>query len=76
MGVEMKKEIVYDFVCDTAVAVAAEIGTDPEELTDTAIQMLVEQLLTGQAEVNCDNIYDPTTGLYGHPDNYQEFNKS
>ena len=77
VGVEMKKEIVYDFVCDTPVSVVAEIGTDPSELTEIAAQMLLGEILLRRVDMSCDNVYDPTTGLYGHPDNvYEEFNKS
>jgi hypothetical protein len=65
----MTKHIVFDFVCDTAVAVVAECGTNPEELKTEAIQKLIQQLVLGQAEVHCDNVYDPDTGLYGHPEN-------
>lgn len=67
----MSKVVVFDFVCDTAVAVAADLGTDPndEYLRQEAIQKLIQQLSSGQAEVHCDNVYDPDTGLHGHPDN-------
>ena len=68
----MTKHIVFDFVCDTAVAVVAECGTNPEELKTEAIQKLIQQLVLGQAEVHCDNVYDPDTGLYGHPENIYE----
>ena len=68
----MTKHIVFDFVCDTAVAVVAECGTNPEELKTEAIQKLIQQLVLGQAEVHCDNVYDPDTGLYGHPENVYE----
>ena len=60
-----KKDIVFDFVCDTA-------GTNPDDLREQAIQKLIEQLSSGQAEVHCDNVYDPDTGRYGHPDNVYE----
>ena len=69
---EQMKTIVFDFVCDTAVAIVAEAGTDPDSLVDQAIQKLIDQLSSGQAEVNCDNVYDPDTGRYGHPDNIYE----
>ena len=67
----MSKVVVFDFVCDTAVAVAADLGTDPnsEELKLEAVQMLIQKLVLGQAEVHCDNVFDPDTGLHGHPDN-------
>ena len=68
----MTKHIVFDFVCETAVAVVAECGTNPEELKTEAIQKLIQQLVLGQAEVHCDNVYDPDTGLYGHPENVYE----
>ena len=68
----MTKHIVFDFVCDTAVAVVAECGTNPEELKTEAIQKLIQQLVLGQAEVHCENVYDPDTGLYGHPENVYE----
>jgi hypothetical protein len=68
----MTKDIVFDFVCDTAVAIVADCGTDPEELKTEAIQKLIQQLVLGQAEVHCDNVYDPDTGLYGHPENIYE----
>ena len=68
----MTKHIVFEFVCDTAVAVVAECGTNPEELKTEAIQKLIQQLVLGQAEVHCDNVYDPDTGLYGHPENVYE----
>ena len=68
----MTKHIVFDFVCDTAVAVVAECGTNPEELKTEAIQKLIQQLVLGQAEVHCDKVYDPDTGLYGHPENVYE----
>ena len=68
----MTKHIVFDFVCDTAVAVVAECGTNPEELKTEAIQKLIQQLVLAQAEVHCDNVYDPDTGLYGHPENIYE----
>jgi hypothetical protein len=68
----MTKHIVFDFVCDTAVAVVAECGTNPEDLKTEAIQKLIQQLVLGQAEVHCDNVYDPDTGLYGHPENVYE----
>ena len=38
----MTKDIVFDFVCDTAVAVVAECGTNPEELKTEAIQILIQ----------------------------------
>ena len=64
----MSKDIVFDFVCDTAVAIVAECGTNPEELKTEDIQKLIQHLVSGQAEVHCDNVYDPDTGLYGHPE--------
>ena len=67
-----KKDIVFDFVCDTAGAIVAEAGTNPDDLREQAIQKLIEQLSSGQAEVHCDNVYDPDTGRYGHPDNVYE----
>jgi ABC-type amino acid transport substrate-binding protein len=56
----MSKVVVFDFVCDTAVAVAAELGTDPNDecLRQEAIQRLIQQLSSGQAEVHCDNSSD------------------
>lgn len=64
----MAKEVVYDFVCDTAVAVHASEGTNPEELTVYAVQAFIQQFLDGQMNVYCDNIYDPETGHHSKPD--------
>ena len=42
----MSKVVVFDFVSDTAVAVAADLGTDPNDqyLRQEAIQKLIQQL--------------------------------
>jgi len=67
----MSNEVAFDFVCDTAVAVVAEAGTDPKDLEIYAVQQLIQKLLIGEAEVHCDNIYDPETGLHSIPENYE-----
>ena len=60
----MSNKVSYDFVLDSCVAVDAPIGTDPETLIEQAKAKFVERILSNDATVAFENIFDGETGAY------------
>ena len=60
----MINKVSYDFVIDSCVPVDAPIGTDPETLIEQAKAKFVERILSNEATVTFENIFDAETGAY------------
>ena len=60
----MSNKVSYDFVLDSCVAVDAPIGTNPETLIEQAKAKFVERILSNEAEIWFENIFDSETGAY------------
>ena len=57
-------KVSYDFTLDSIVAVDAPIGTDPETLIEQAKAKFIERILSNEATVTFENIFDGKTGAY------------
>lgn len=57
-------KVSYDFGIDSLVAVDAPIGTDPDTLIEQAKAKFVERILSDDAGVVFENIFDGETGAY------------
>lgn len=58
------KKVSYDFVLDSCVAVDAPIGTNPETLIEQAKAKFIERILSNDAIVTFENIFDSETGAW------------
>ena len=60
----MSNKVSYDFVLDSCVTVDAPIGTNPETLIEQAKAKFIERILSNEATVTFENIFDGKTGAY------------
>lgn len=56
------KTLSYDFEVTSFVGVEAPEGTDPDLLREQAVNLFIERLNRGEAEVECFQTYDSETG--------------
>ena len=63
-SMKMSNKVSYDFVLDSCVAVDAPIGTNPETLIEQAKAKFIERILSNEATVSFENIFDGETGAY------------
>ncbi len=61
---KMSNKVSYDFGIDSFVAVDAPVGTNPETLIEQAKAKFVERILSSEAEIRFENIFDSETGAY------------
>ena len=52
----------FDFEFLSFVSVEAPVGTDPETLVETALDLFVERIRNGDYEINCFQTLDLETG--------------
>ena len=58
------KEVTYDFVLDSIIAVDAPIGTDPETLIGRVLDKLAHKVAEQDLTFRFENIFDDETGAY------------
>ena len=69
----MSNKVSYDFVLDSCVAVDAPIGTDPETLIEQAKAKFIERILSNEATVTFENIFDGETGV--HDEDWKNYSR-
>ena len=69
----MSNKVSYDFVLDSCVAVDAPIGTNPETLIEQAKAKFIERILSDEAEIRFENIFDSETGA--HDEDWKNYSR-